>query len=156
MGKKVDTRTARDLNELLHDMMVTFGHSSGAGIVAVVNEADMTLPQIIILGLLQQGPQTVSRLSEMIQLTPGAVSRLVDRMVRKGLVSRREGNDDRRQKMLSLTPGGRRLRERVERASTGSFAAALSGLDSALAVELKNVLKRVVAALCSRPSTAGE
>jgi DNA-binding MarR family transcriptional regulator len=153
MGKKADARTARDLNELIHDMMVAFGPTSGSGIVAVVNEADLTLPQIIILGLLQQGPQTVSSLSEMIKLTPGAVSRLVDRMVRKGLVSRREGNDDRRQKMLSLTPAGRRLRERVERASTGSFAAALSGLDAALAIELKNVLKRVVAALCSPSST---
>jgi DNA-binding MarR family transcriptional regulator len=153
MDKKVDARTARDLNELLHDMMVAFGHTSGSDIVAVVNEADLTLPQIIILGLLQQGPQTVSSLSEMIKLTPGAVSRLVDRMVRKGLVSRREGNDDRRQKMLSLTSAGRRLRDRVERASTGSFAAALSNLDSALAIELKNVLKRVVAALCSRPLT---
>lgn len=153
MVKKVDARTARDLNELLHEMMVSFGHSSGSDIVAVVNEADLTLPQIIILGLLQDGPQTVSRLSEMLRLTPGAVSRLVDRMVRKGLVSRREGNDDRRQKVLSLTPAGRRLRERVERASTGSFAAALSGLDAALAIELKNVLKRLVAALCSRAST---
>jgi DNA-binding MarR family transcriptional regulator len=156
MGKKVDARTARDLNELLHDMMVAFGHTSGSGIVAVVNDADLTLPQIIILGMLQQDPQTVSRLSEMIKLTPGAVSRLVDRMVRKGLVSRKEGDGDRRQKMLSLTPAGRRLRGRVERASTGSFAAALSELDSALAIELKNVLKRVVAALCAPSSTTGK
>jgi DNA-binding MarR family transcriptional regulator len=155
MGKRIDAKTASDLNELLHDMMVAFGHSSGSGIVAVVNEADLTLPQIIILGLLQQGPQTVSSLSEMIKLTPGAVSRLVDRMVRKGFVSRREGNDDRRQKMLSLTSAGRRLRERVERASTGSFAAALSELDSALAIDLKNVLKRLVAALCTRSSSTG-
>ena len=110
MGKRVDARTAGELNELLHDMMVAFGPSSGAGIVAIVNEADLTLPQITILGFLQQGPQTVSSLSELIKLTPGAVSRLVDRMVRKGLVSRREGDSDRRQKTLNLTPAGRRLR----------------------------------------------
>ena len=153
MGKKVDAKTAGQLNELLHDMMVAFGHSSGSSIVAVVNEADLTLPQIIILGLLQQGPQTVSSLSEMIKLTPGAVSRLVDRMVRKGLVSRREGNDDRRQKMLSLTSAGRRLRERVERASTGSFAAALSELDADLAADLKDVMMHVIAVLRSRTSS---
>jgi MarR family transcriptional regulator, organic hydroperoxide resistance regulator len=153
MGRKADAKTARELNELLHDMMVAIGHASGSGIVGVVNEADLTLPQIIILGLLLEGPQTVSGLSEMLRLTPGAVSRLVDRMVRKGLVIRREGNDDRRQKMLSPTPAGRRMHHRLERARTGSFASALSELDSTLAKELKNVLKRVVATLCSRSST---
>jgi DNA-binding MarR family transcriptional regulator len=153
MGKKADAKTACDLNELLHDMMVVVGHASGSGIVGVVNEADLTLPQIIILGLLQQGPQTVSSLSQMIKLTPGAVSRLVDRMVRKGLVSRKEGDDDRRQKTLALTPTGRRLHDRLERTRTGSFAAALSDLDSALATELKDVLKRVVTTLRARSST---
>jgi len=153
MGKKADVRIARDLNELFHDMMMAIGHNSGSGIFRVINEADLTFPQMIILGFLEQGPQTVSRLSEMIKLTPGAVSRLVDRMVRKGLVSRREGDDDRRQKTLNLTPAGRRLSDRLERARSGSFATALSDLDSVLATELRDVLKRVVATLRSHSST---
>ena len=152
MGEKIDAKTVRALNALLHDTMVAIGHATGSDIVGVVNEADLTLPQIIILGLLQQGTQTVSGLAESLRLTPGAVSRLVDRMVRKGLVSRREGNDDRRQKALSLTPAGRRLRDRVESARIGGFAAALSDLDPPLARELKDVLKRVVAKLRSRSS----
>jgi DNA-binding MarR family transcriptional regulator len=154
MGTKVDAKTTGELNELLRETMMAFGHASGSAVVGVINEADLTLPQIVILGFLeQQGPQTVSGLSEMIRLTPGAVSRLVDRMVRKGLVSRREGAGDRRQKAISLTPTGRRTNERLERARTGSFSAALSELDAALAAELKNVLKRVVAVLRSRAST---
>jgi len=155
LTRKIDDKTAHDLNELLHQMMVAIGRASGVGPVKIVNKYDLTFPQIIVLATLERSPQTVSSLSEVLQLTRGAVSRLVERMVRKGLVSRREGNDDRRQKMLSLTPAGRRLRERVERASTGSFAAALSELDSALAIELKDVLKRLVAALCTRSSNTG-
>jgi DNA-binding MarR family transcriptional regulator len=153
MGRKVDVKTAGELNELLHDMMVAIGHASGTGMVKVINEADLTFPQMIILGFLADGPQTVSGLSEMIQLTPGAVSRLIDRMVRKGLVSRREGEDDRRQKTLSLTPAGRRVRERIERARTGSFTAALAALDHLLASDLKDVLTRVVATLRPRTGT---
>jgi DNA-binding MarR family transcriptional regulator len=153
MARKADAKTTTELNKLFHDLMVGIGHTSGSDLVGVINETDLTFPQMIILRLLEQGQQTVSRLSEMVQLTPGAVSRLVDRMVRKGFVSRREGDDDRRQKTLSLTPAGRRLCDRLERARTGSFSAAMSELDSRLATELKDVLKRVVATLSSRPST---
>jgi DNA-binding MarR family transcriptional regulator len=147
MRKKADRRITGELNELLHDALVAFGHGSGSGMVGVISDADLTLPQILILEILRQGPQTVKGLSEMLKLTPGAVSRLVERMVRKGLVSRKEGDSDRRQKKLSSTPAGQRLRERLERARIGSFAAALSELDSELATELKDVLKRVVAVL---------
>jgi len=153
MGKKVDAKTAGELNELVHDALMAFGRASGAGMVSVINEADLTFPQIMILALLDQGPQTVSSLSEMLQLTRGAVSRLVDRLVRKGLVSRKEGDEDRRQKALAMTPAGRRIHDCLERARTGSFAAALSELDADLAADLKGVMKRVVVALHSLTST---
>jgi len=153
MGRRTDARTARSLNDLLHDLLMAIGHASGPGVVSVINEADLTFPQMLLLGFLEQGPQTVSSLSDMIRLTPGAVSRLVERLVRKGLVSRREGDGDRRQKPLELTPAGRRVRERLEHARTGSFVAALSSLDPELAAELKGVLRRVVAALRARSTT---
>lgn len=156
MGERVDEKTTGELNELVHEAMVAFGHGSGSGMVGVINEADLTLPQLLILELLRQGPQTVTGLSEALRLTPGAVSRLVDRLVRKGLVSRREGEADRRQKTLSPTPAGRRMSDRLERARTGSFAAALSELDSDLAIELKDVLTRVVAVLRSNATTTGK
>lgn len=153
MARKVDGKTVGEINELLQDALTAFGHTSGSGLVGVINEADLTLPQLLILEFMRQGPQTVTGLSEQLRLTPGAVSRLVDRMVRKGLISRREGDGDRRQKTLSLTPSGRRMSVRFERARTGSFADALSDLDPELATELKSVMKRVVATLRSRAST---
>ena len=150
MARKVDKKTVGEINELLQDALMAFGHTSGSGLVGVINEADLTLPQLLILEFLRQGQQTVTGLSEMLRLTPGAVSRLVDRLVRKGLVSRKEGDGDRRQKRLTLTPAGRRLSERFERARTGSFIDALSDIEPALAAEFKNVMARVVASLRSR------
>jgi DNA-binding MarR family transcriptional regulator len=152
MGRKIDAKTAGELNELLHGMMVAIGRASGVGPVKIVNKYDLTFPQIIVLGTLERGPQTVSSLSEVLQLTRGAVSRLVERMVRKGLVSRREGDGDRRQKTLSLTPAGQRIRDQLDTVRVSGFVAALSELDSALAADLKDVLTRVVATLRPRSS----
>jgi DNA-binding MarR family transcriptional regulator len=42
-------------------------------------------------------------------LTRGGVSKLVDRLVGKGLVTRRERADDRRFQSVSLTAAGRRM-----------------------------------------------
>jgi DNA-binding MarR family transcriptional regulator len=48
-------------------------------------------------------------LAEGIGLTRGGVSKLVDRLVGKGLVTRRERADDRRFQSVSLTAAGRRM-----------------------------------------------
>jgi DNA-binding MarR family transcriptional regulator len=150
MNKKAEAGIAAELDELLHDMVVTVGHATGIGIIRIMAEHDVAFPQIIIIGLLSQGPQTGSCLSVALGLTPGAVSRLVDRLVRKGLVSRREEDGDRRQKALRLTVSGKRLHGKLERARSGSFAAELAELDADLAAELKDVLSRVAASLRAR------
>jgi DNA-binding MarR family transcriptional regulator len=48
-------------------------------------------------------------LAERIGMTRGGVSKLVDRLVSKKLVKRRERSDDRRFQSIALTTGGRRL-----------------------------------------------
>jgi DNA-binding MarR family transcriptional regulator len=48
-------------------------------------------------------------LAERIGMTRGGVSKLVDRLVSKKLVTRRERNDDRRFQSIALTVDGRRL-----------------------------------------------
>jgi DNA-binding MarR family transcriptional regulator len=48
-------------------------------------------------------------LAERIGMTRGGVSKLVDRLVSKGLVTRRERTDDRRFQSIALAAAGRRL-----------------------------------------------
>lgn len=48
-------------------------------------------------------------LAERIGMTRGGVSKLVDRLVGKKLITRRERNDDRRFQSIALTAAGRRL-----------------------------------------------
>ena len=50
-----------------------------------------------------------SVLAERIGMTRGGVSKLVDRLVSKNLITRRERDDDRRFQSIALTVAGRRL-----------------------------------------------
>src|SRR6266481_3021237 len=57
--------------------------------------------------LLHKGPLPVNVIGPKVNLTPGSISVAVDRLVAKGLVSRAESSDDRRVRIVALTPRGR-------------------------------------------------
>ena len=59
--------------------------------------------------LLHKGPLPVNTIGPMVDLTPGSISIAVDRLVAKGLVSRVESAEDRRVRIVALTPRGKDL-----------------------------------------------
>jgi len=59
--------------------------------------------------LLHKGPLPVNTIGPKVWLTPGSISVAVDRLVKKGLVSRKDHPDDRRVRRVELTPKGRAL-----------------------------------------------
>ena len=71
--------------------------------------AHLTLTQISVLRHLRSGPQTGGRLGELAGLSPTSISRLVDRLERRGLVSRKRDSEDRRIVEVRLEPAGERL-----------------------------------------------
>lgn len=75
---------------------------------------EVTLTQYRSLVVLRsRGPQSVAALAETVGVTPPTASRLCDRLVRKGLVRRREDRRDRRAVRLALTETGRKLVDEV-------------------------------------------
>lgn len=75
---------------------------------------DVTLSQFRALVLISTRRRTtVSDLAEALGIHPTSATRLCDRLVRKGLVHRLEGVDDRRLTELHLAPSGRHLVQRV-------------------------------------------
>lgn len=64
---------------------------------------------VVMRALLDSDGVNPSELAESIGLTRGAVSRLIDRLVAKRLVSCRCERDDRRYQIVKLTAAGRRL-----------------------------------------------
>jgi MarR family 2-MHQ and catechol resistance regulon transcriptional repressor len=59
--------------------------------------------------LLHKGPLPVNTLGPIVDLTPGSISIAVDRLFAKGLVTRVESAEDRRVRIVALTPCGKDL-----------------------------------------------
>src|SRR5450631_3047144 len=59
--------------------------------------------------LLHKGPLPVNTIGPIVDLTPGSISVAVDRLFAKGLVSRVESAEDRRVRIVALTPCGKDL-----------------------------------------------
>ena len=63
----------------------------------------------ILEALLNKGPLPVNTIGPKVNLTPGSISTAVERLVERGLVGRVESTQDRRVRIVSLTPKGKKL-----------------------------------------------
>jgi DNA-binding MarR family transcriptional regulator len=73
-------------------------------------DANVTLPQYRALVILAgSGPRRIVDLAAELSVQPSTATRMCDRMVRKGFVTREERPDDRRVAWVVLKPAGRDL-----------------------------------------------
>ncbi len=84
-------------------------------LAAELRPLDLTPSQAEVIRVLRDhGPLTLTALGELLVCETGtSPSRLVDRLVARGLVQRDTDPDDRRYLALSLTTEGKRLSRRV-------------------------------------------
>ncbi len=83
--------------------------------LASVNE-DVTLPQFRTLVVLAtRGPQTVSALAEHLAVHASTMTRMCNRLVRRGLVHRAPSEIDRREVVIVLSESGSRVVDDVTR-----------------------------------------
>lgn len=87
---------------------------------------------------------TMEIADRMIERTPG-ITRLLDRLENKGLVSRERCADDRRQVLCTITPRGLALLEALDEPVSEADTTALGMLDDEEVVRLVEVLDRVLA-----------
>jgi len=85
--------------------------------VGILSEEDLTDQQYNVLRILRgagaAGLPTLAIGERMIERTPG-VTRLVDRLVRKGFVERERDRDDRRRIVCRITSEGRAVLQRIQ------------------------------------------
>ena len=70
---------------------------------------DITLPQYRTLVVLTYGKRRLADLAEALAVSPSTATRMCDRLVRKGLITRSRDEIDRREVNLEVTPAGRKL-----------------------------------------------
>jgi len=71
--------------------------------------AHLTLTQVSVLRELKAGSQTAGMLGQAVGLSPTSVTRLVDRLERRRLVTRHRESEDRRCVEIRLSAAGERL-----------------------------------------------
>src|SRR5690348_12296342 len=117
----------------------------------------LTLPQCRALLYLESNEGvSQKRLSELTELEPMTLVRILDRMEADGWVQRRFDPADRRAHTLWLTPKSRPVLEHIERLIAETRAETLQGLSSEERARLIELLGRVHANLSSLPPLAAE
>ena len=102
--------------------------------------------QWIVVMLLGDGAAaTAAELCKILIYNPGAMTRLLDRLARKGVLRRVRTRDDRRTVRLELTAEGRKLYPRILEALVQVFNRLLHGFSRSEVRRLQQLLKRMVA-----------
>lgn len=144
-----------DVGVLIGELMKHLGRRSAGETLAILNDAGLTLPQLVCLHILDGcGVRTVSQIAAALRLSPAATSHLVDRLVGGGWVGRIEDPVDRRQKRVTITAAGRRLVSRVLRERAREMTEAVAGMSPEVLRQFSKVLVKVIEELSSLPKDA--
>jgi MarR family transcriptional regulator, 2-MHQ and catechol-resistance regulon repressor len=104
-----------------------------------LGESDFRVLEI----LLHKGPMPVNAIGPKVDLNPGSVSVAVDRLYKKGLVSRLESPRDRRVRTVALTEKGRKMFLPLFRRQAAHVKRAFQDVSSEELQQLEVVLKKI-------------
>jgi DNA-binding MarR family transcriptional regulator len=121
-------------NQLAGELLALWHHlmrGSSQHLYAVIAELEISITQMKTLHALSDCAQEISvkQLSDRLGLSLPGASRIVDALLRRGWVERREDPDDRRMKRIGITDAGRTIVDRIETArlvGLEEYAAALT------------------------------
>jgi DNA-binding MarR family transcriptional regulator len=100
-------------------------------ILRTFGDFDFSLPQMATLLLLdEEGEFTIKQVAEILGRSVSATSRLLDQLVERGLVSRREDERDRRAKRVAITESGRTFIATLERSRADTQLAVMEYLSA--------------------------
>jgi len=112
-----------------------------------VTAEGVTVAEWVVLRTLHAtGTATPSRVAVEMRMTRGAISKLVDRLVAKALVSRTVSGGDRRWQDIALTSKGRAMVPRLAALADDNDREFFGPLAAGERAELERILKKIVRA----------
>jgi DNA-binding MarR family transcriptional regulator len=122
-------------------------HASSPALFEALEEVDLSFTQVKAAFMLERGERSVGQISAALGLSLPATSRAIDGLVHRGFVVRRESAEDRRSKLVALTPQGREVLEACvagRRSAMERFVESLSEEErSALHSALLPIVERI-------------
>ncbi len=110
---------------------------------AIARELDLHPGQAIVVRLLAE-PRQMGELAGAMHCDNSNITGIVDRLEERGLVERRSAENDRRVKLIALTPDGKHLREELN-VRMAEPPEALTKLSEEDQRTLRDILRRAVA-----------
>jgi DNA-binding MarR family transcriptional regulator len=115
--------------ELVDAVMTASRVLVGIAARSLAAAGDVSLPQYRVLVLIAgRGPQRAIDVAGALGVNPSSATRLIDRLVRAGLVRRQRSRADRRSYLVALSPKGRDLVAEVTQRRREEFERLLSSL----------------------------
>ena len=117
MAKREGAELERYTQELW-DTIIRIIHGFRTGITGgeEAEAAELTFPQIMLLmDLRRSGTSSMGELSKRLHVNQGVATRMVDRLLEKGMVDRERDTDDRRVVLVSPTKKGSSVARDIEK-----------------------------------------
>jgi DNA-binding MarR family transcriptional regulator len=138
------SRLSNSLAIALRLLVDRVSHSEGA-VLSCMEEAGVTLSQVLLMNRVERlGGVSLSDLAQHASSSLAAVGQMVDRLVRAGLLDRREVLADRRRKSVSISKKGASLLRTLEQARTADYAGGLAGVTPDLGTRLCGLIRQAI------------
>ena len=109
-----------------------------------ITTLNLGITDFAVLGmLLHKGPMPVNTIGKKVFLTSGSITSAVDRLEKKGFVSRENVNVDRRIKIVRLSEKGEKLIKSIFSQHKKIMEQAMSPLSKGEQLKLSNLLKKL-------------
>jgi DNA-binding MarR family transcriptional regulator len=111
----------------------------------LTQQEGVTLQQYNVLRILRGAGEPLPTMEigdRLLQQTPG-ISRLLERLEKRGLIRRLQGSEDRRQVLCALTPSGRRIVDRLDGPVNSMDEAVMASLNDRGRTDLVRLLEKV-------------
>jgi DNA-binding MarR family transcriptional regulator len=113
---------------------------------------EVTLPQYRALVVLaSRGPQRAVDLAAVLGVNPSSATRLIDRLVRSGLVRRTRERSDRRALRVALSPAGRALVAEVTHRRRAEYEQLIAALPPGRHEQIVSALRTLAEAAGEAP-----
>jgi DNA-binding MarR family transcriptional regulator len=140
----MSTATKRSAASEAWELVNELVHSQRRAVMAIASELELSVPQTMAMRRLDPDhPMPMNKLAGALRCDNSNVTGIIDRLEDRGLVRREPSANDRRVKMLTVTPEGEALRERLT-LLWDRPPAALAELAADDQIALRDILQRAL------------
>jgi DNA-binding MarR family transcriptional regulator len=104
---------------------------------------ELTFSQYVTLRMLSIGPAGVTDLARFVELNPGAMTRLLDKLEARGFIARVADPVDRRALNIHLTDAGLSMWQDINQCGQRVLERAMTGMSQAERNQLTRLLEQV-------------